>query len=117
DDQRYKNWLRSYRTTLDLTFRADLAQLVEQLPRKEQVTGSNPVVGSVHLKRYRPGAPRIDAGAGAFIYVVPWLYLIWPSCMCTTATPTTRGIVSFRCPSGHSTYVFQSLTTRSVLLR
>src|SRR5699024_12171142 len=103
--------LSSSPTTSGLTFRAALAQLVEQPPRNEQVTGSNPVVGSVHLKRCRCGAPPPDAGAGAFIYLVPWLYLIWPSCMCTTATPTTRGIVSFRCPSGHSTYVFQSLTT------
>lgn len=35
----------AYRTCYQ-NVRADLAQLVEQLPRKEQVTGSNPVVGS-----------------------------------------------------------------------
>ena len=46
--------------------RADLAQLVEQLPRKEQVTGSNPVVGSIHLKRECPGSVQLLHEPGLF---------------------------------------------------
>ena len=45
-------WSSVSATLFSQAYRANVAQLVEQLIRNEQVTGSSPVIGSIRRSRY-----------------------------------------------------------------